>query len=275
MDGHFHGATLGAMGVTAWPARRAPWDAVLGPLILGLPEEEPGETSAAFIAETIPVAASLVRMPQPGDLAEIRSRCDAADALWIADEILTGFGRVGSLFAWKRWAEENAADAGAVPDLIAFGKGAGAGFAPLGGVLVAERVAELVAGKALQVAPLHQQTYGGNPISCAVGRAVLRALRADGGFQRAREMEARLRDVVSATVGGAGAAVDAFGALAGFQTASGGFVRDAAKNGLLAGGDDGSEASRAFLAPPLAMTEEDWGELRQMLEATAREGAAG
>ncbi|MEK7348885.1 MAG: aspartate aminotransferase family protein [Candidatus Eisenbacteria bacterium] len=280
LRGHYHGATLGALAVTGWAERRAPWEMALGPRLEGLPlaggSEEDGRESAAFLAETIPTAALGVEMPRPGALAERRARCDAAGVLWIADEVLTGFGRVGSLFAWRRLAEERAEDAGAVPDLVTFGKGAGAGFAPIAGVLVAARVA-----KALESAPgrgdgalvEHQQSYGGNPIAAAVGRAVLRALATGGELDRARGLEGALRAALAPSAARMNSTINGLGMLAGFGVAGGarggaaGIVRAAAARGLLL---HAAGPSRLVVAPPLVMTAADWSELGETLDAAVR-----
>ena len=197
LRGHFHGATLAALQVTDYGPRRAPYETVLGGGSRAFAEEAGGRPldeevgeAAALIAETVPAAALGAPVPPPGYLARLRSACDAGRALWIADEVLTGFGRVGPLFAWKRLAERPE-DQGAVPDIVAFGKGAGAGYAPVGGVLLTHRVAS-----ALDSAPegpfVHAQTYGGNPIACAVGRRVLAALREEKIDARVREKETLL-----------------------------------------------------------------------------------
>ena len=279
LHGHYHGATLGALGVTGWAERRAPWELSLGQRLEGLPAvgaADGDSESAAFIAETIPTAGLGVEMPRPGALAERRARCDAAGALWIADEVLTGFGRVGGLFAWRRLAEERAEDAGAVPDLVVFGKGAGAGFAPLAGVLVAARVAEVLAsapGRGGGALVEHQQSYGGNPIAAAVGRAVLRALGAGGYHDRARGMERELRAALAPAAARVNSAIDGLGMLAGFGIAEGarggaaGNVRAAASLGLLL---HAAGPSRLVVAPPLAMTADDWAELGETLDLAVR-----
>lgn len=203
LRGHFHGATLGALGVTGVAARRAPYEGLVGAGPWAAPgagavSEGPGagegsgaepavgavsgakpaiEPVAAMILETIPASGLGAVVPPLGALSRIRAQCDEAGALWIADEVLTGFGRVGALFAWQRLGErlapnDSKSDSGARPDVIVFGKGAGAGFAPLAGVLIADRVAQALDADGFT----HHQTYGGNPIACAVGRRVLQAM---------------------------------------------------------------------------------------------------
>ncbi|MGH7680374.1 MAG: aspartate aminotransferase family protein [Candidatus Eiseniibacteriota bacterium] len=185
LSGHFHGATLGALGATGVRARRDPF----ATLVAG-----PGHgPEAAMILETIPAAGLGAPVPPPGYLATVRTRCDEGGALWIADEVLTGFGRTGALFAWQRLAERRAMDGptpdrDAKPDLIVFGKGAGAGFAALAGVIVAESVALLLEADNFA----HFQTYGGNPIACSVGRRVLEALAEEKIYERVRETEVDL-----------------------------------------------------------------------------------
>lgn len=287
LSGHYHGATLGALGVTGWAERRAPWEVALGPRLEGLPPggaEKGGREAAAFIAETIPTAGLGVEMPRPGALAERRARCDAAGALWIADEVLTGFGRVGSLFAWRRLADGRAEDAGAVPDLVVFGKGAGAGFAPLAGVLIAAHVAKVLEsapGRGGGALVEHQQSYGGNPIAAAVGRAVLRAIGAGGvgGYHdRARGMEGALRAALAPSAALVNSTIDGLGMLAGFGVAEGarggatGIIRAAAARGLLL---HAAGSSRVVVAPPLAMTEADWSELGETLNAAVRGEGSG
>ena len=197
LSGHYHGATLGALGVTGLGSRRAPYEGLVGagPAAALASSEENGSEPAAMILETIPAAGLGAPVPQLGFLSRIRSQCDEAGALWIADEVLTGFGRVGALFAWQRLGERSAPngskpDSGARPDVIVFGKGAGAGFAPLAGVLVAENVLRSLDA----VGFTHFQTYAGNPIACAVGRRVLQAMAEERIDASVRAAEPWLED---------------------------------------------------------------------------------
>lgn len=227
LRGHYHGATLAALDATGWAARREPYEGLLGPRALGPPAHcvrcfralrypdcalacadaalERAERAAGWIAETVPAAGLAAAVPPPGYFARVRARCDAADALWVADEVLTGFGRAGGLFAWKRLSERAAPDgsrpdARAAPDLVIFGKGASAGFFPLAGVLIAERVARaLDAGERPVLA--HYQTFGGSPVACAVGRRVLAAFEEEHTHERVRANEPLFRRTLDPLLG--------------------------------------------------------------------------
>ena len=277
LAGHYHGATIAALGVTGWEARRAPWSGLLGPRVDGLPLEE--DRSAALIAETIPVAGLGVVMPAPGVLAARRAACDAAGSLWIADEVLTGFGRCGALFAWQRVTARTLAggarpDEGAIPDLVVFGKGAGAGFAALAGVLISDQVAAVLESDAADPFA-HHQSYGGNPIACAVGRRVLRALTEEGidASTRASEESAggalRTAAGFAASVRGIGGlwAVSADGAN-GASLHAGLRERDVLTH--LAPGDAGAgSAGSVVIAPPLTAGTEAWDFLVSTVAAAA------
>ncbi len=212
LAGHYHGATLAALDATGYAPRRAPFAGLLGErafgpaafcvqCLRGLPHPscdlscadaalEKADQAAAFLCETIPAAGLAAPVPPRGWMARIRERCDAAGALWIADEVLTGFGRTGSLFAWPRIEERDGAKS--APDLVVFGKGASAGFYPLAGVLVSERVAAALEDEEGGVFH-HAQSFGGNPVACAVGKKALQAYEEEGVFERVRRAEAEAR----------------------------------------------------------------------------------
>ena len=264
LRGHYHGATLGALEATGWTPRRGPYEGLLGTRPFGPPatcarcfraltypdcgiacadaalegDDAAGggagvgakARAAAVLAETVPAAGLAASVPPPGWLARVRSRCDAAGLVWIADEVLTGFGRAGDLFAWRRLAERTAPDgsrpdAGAAPDLVVFGKGAGAGYAAIGGVLMSERIVRaLDAAAADGAAPFaHHQTHGGNPVACAVGRRVLAALAEEGIDESVRKREAIYADAFGALRERAGVFdVRGIGALWGVEVAGAG-----------------------------------------------------
>ncbi len=122
------------------------------------------ENVAAFIAEPV-VGATLGAQPAtPGYFEEIRETCDRHDVLFIADEVMTGFGRTGKRFGIDHW--------GVVPDLIACAKGLGGGYTPLGAVIVRPEIVGEV--RKTTGTFLVGHTSAGNPLSAAVGLAVLR-----------------------------------------------------------------------------------------------------
>jgi len=140
------------------------------------------ENVAAFIAEPI-VGATLAAAPaSPGYFAAIREICDRHDVVFIADEVMTGFGRTGRKFGLDHW--------GVTPDLIAVAKGMGGGYASLGAVIakpafvndVRQRRGSFVIG----------HTASGNPLSCAAGAAVLRYILDRGLVQNAAAVGAYL-----------------------------------------------------------------------------------
>jgi len=205
LRGHFHGSTLQALGVTDYRPRRAPYEALFAgaaPAVDpadGNALEEAVRHSFALIAETIPCVGLGVALPPTGFLQRVRKACDGANALWIADEVLTGFGRTGRMFAWQRLSEGHE-DPRTAPDIVVFGKGAGCGYAPLAGILIRDRVAEVLEG-----APggrfMHAQTYGGHAIGCAVGRRVLAAMSEEKIQDRVRSLERQLGAPLEALAG--------------------------------------------------------------------------
>ena len=144
--------------------------------------EDPG-TVAAFVAE--PVAGTGgVLVPPPEYFPKIRQICDRYDVLFIADEVITGFGRTGKTFGLEHW--------GVVPDLMSFAKGVTSGYQPLGGVMMGERVhrifRELGEGEVFS----HGYTYSGHPVCCAVALRNLDIIREERLVERAAAMGERL-----------------------------------------------------------------------------------
>lgn len=138
-----------------------------------------GEGSvAAVFAEPVP-GANGVLIPPQGYWQKLRESCDAHGALLVADEVLTGFGRTG------RWLGIDH-EPGLVPDMITLAKGLTAGYAPLGAVLVHERVSSHFMEQKLHCG----LTYYGHPLSCAAGVAALRVYESEGLIQRAAALEA-------------------------------------------------------------------------------------
>ncbi|MBX6365627.1 MAG: aminotransferase class III-fold pyridoxal phosphate-dependent enzyme [Gemmatimonadetes bacterium] len=142
--------------------------------------ERAGHGIAAFFAEPLPGCGGQV-VPPDGFLAEAFRHVRAAGGVCVADEVQVGFGRVGSHF----WAFQ--AD-GAVPDIVTMGKPIGNGH-PLGAVVTTPEIAASFAN-----GMEYFNTFGGNPVSCAVGLAVLDVIEEEGLQERARRVGARLLD---------------------------------------------------------------------------------
>jgi len=131
------------------------------------------ENVAAFFCEPVQGSGGVI-VPPVGWLKAMRDACTELDILFVADEVITGFGRTGPLFACD--AED------VVPDLMTLAKGLTAGYAPMGAVLMSDKVYQGIAdGAAPELAIGHGYTYSGHPVSAAVGLEVLR-LYTDGGI---------------------------------------------------------------------------------------------
>jgi adenosylmethionine-8-amino-7-oxononanoate aminotransferase len=143
---------------------------------------ERSDELAAVITEPVQGAAG-VYPPVDGYLAEARRLCDQHGALLIFDEVITGFGRMGTWFAADHY--------GVTPDLTTFAKGVTSGYQPLGGVIVGRRVRE-----ALEADPSfilrHGYTYSGHPAACAAALANLDIIEREGLLAEAKRMGARL-----------------------------------------------------------------------------------
>jgi len=131
---------------------------------------------AAFIGEPVQGAGGVI-IPPDSYWPEIQRICREHGILLVADEVITGFGRLGEWFGSQHLGIE--------PDLMPFAKGVTSGYLPLGGVLVADRVADVVINEGGEFA--HGYTYSGHPAACAVAVANIRALRDEGVIERVRE----------------------------------------------------------------------------------------
>jgi adenosylmethionine-8-amino-7-oxononanoate aminotransferase len=127
-------------------------------------------------------------VPKDGYWQRIRAICDAYNIKLIADEVMTGIGRCGRNFGIETWA--------VVPDLIVMAKGLSSGYTPLGAVMVKEDIhAAIRDGSGIFV---HGHTYGQNPLSTAIGAAVLRFIQKNALVARSRTMGAYLLDKLAA-----------------------------------------------------------------------------
>lgn len=177
----FHGRTFGALSATHKPDYREPFQ----PLVPGFCHVPFGNVARLDTAVTEQTAAVIleivqgeggVRLADPAFFQTARRLCDERGALLIVDEVQTGYGRTGTLFACEQM--------GITPDLICLGK-AMAGGLPMGAVGIGGRVQNLTPG-------VHGSTFGGNPLVCAAANAVLDVYEQEGLHGRAAEMGAYL-----------------------------------------------------------------------------------
>jgi taurine--2-oxoglutarate transaminase len=157
--------------------------------IADLIEWEGPENVAALVVE--PVVGTNGVFAGPGDYwRELRAICDHYDLLLVADEVMTGFGRTGTWFAWQHWPD-------APPDLMLLGKGLTAAHLPLGAVVLNQRCAEFFDDHPLPTG----LTYSGHPLCCAAGVAALDVYQRDDLVGRSRKlgawMHGRLREIVA------------------------------------------------------------------------------
>ena len=199
----YHGNTLGALSVGGHIGRRKLYGPILRPtsatsrrsmpIVINRPARPPKPTGWAwrerladlldelgsdrvigFIAETVVGATLGAVPPTPGYFREIRSICDRHGVLMILDEVMCGMGRCGSRFAFE--------PEGVVPDMITLAKGLGAGYQPIGALMVNEKIAsELEHGSG---AFQHGHTYVGHAVACAAGLAVQEIIEQEGLVER-------------------------------------------------------------------------------------------
>lgn len=168
----YHGSTHGSMSMMGTPEGEE-WKAAFRPLLPDVQAIEFNDfamleritrRTACVLAEPVQGEAG-VRPPQPGYLEALRRRCDEVGALLVFDEIQTGMGRTGALFAMQRY--------GVVPDIVCLAKAFGGGM-PLGAFVSSHRIMDT-----LQENPVlgHITTFGGHPVCCAAGLAAFRYLK--------------------------------------------------------------------------------------------------
>ncbi|WP_375386284.1 aspartate aminotransferase family protein [uncultured Microbacterium sp.] len=140
---------------------------------------EGASTIGAIVLETI-VGTNGVLIPPPGYLEGVRALCDKYGIIWIADEVMVGFGRVGEWFAFQAF--------GATPDLITFAKGVNSGYVPLGGVVISDRIAAH-----FDAVPFPGGlTYSGHPLACAAGVATFGVFERENILERVRDLGTRV-----------------------------------------------------------------------------------
>ena len=188
-DRSYHGDTHGSLSVTGREEYRRPFEPLLPDVTL-LPFDDVAaldaidDATACVITEPIQGEAG-IRVPSKKWLKALRVRCDETGALLIFDEIQTGFGRTGALFAFQRF--------GVTPDILTLAKAMGGGM-PLGAFVSRKDVFSVLR----EDPPLsHVTTFGGHPVSCAAALAALDVLVEEKLAARALVVEARIRTALS------------------------------------------------------------------------------
>ncbi len=246
--GNFHGRTTTIISFSTDEVARADF----GPFTPGFTQAKYGDTATLAAAITDRTAAVLIEpiqgeggvlIPPPGYLREVRRLCDANNVLLIADEIQSGLARTGTLFALDH--------EGVRADLYTLGKALGGGIVPVSAVVGrGDVLGVLKPGE-------HGSTFGGNPLACAVGRAVVKLL-ATGEFQeRSTTLGAHLHRKLGELVGHGVAEVRGRGLWAGVEVAPGGREGREISEALMARGVLCKETHETTLrvAPPLVITE--------------------
>lgn len=136
--------------------------------------EGPGTIGAILLESVVGTAGILV--PPPGYLEGLRALCDKYEIVWIADEVMSGFGRTGEWFAWQNWAAE--------PDLIVFAKGSNSGYVPVGGVIISDTIASTFDERVFPGG----LTYSGHPLAAASIVASIDAMTEEGIVDNAKRI---------------------------------------------------------------------------------------
>ena len=278
----YHGDTIGSVSVGGIDL----FHACFGPLLFDAWQAEPGDAAhmaallrehagrvAAVIVEPLVQGAAGILTHPDGYLAAVRALCDEHDVLLICDEVATGFGRTGTMFACE---QEDVA-----PDLMCVAKGLTGGYMPLAATLASERIYEAFLGEHEELRTFfHGHTYTANPLACAAALATLdvfepertlEALRAEDraasrAARRARRAAALRRRGAPARVHGRHRAREfPLEARMGHQVTLAARRRGAVVRPL---GDV------VVLMPPLAMSEEEICHLVQITAASVAEATA-
>jgi acetylornithine/N-succinyldiaminopimelate aminotransferase len=184
----FHGRTMGSLALTGQPDKRAPFEPLPGGVefypygdidaLRALVEQDGrAEDTAAVFLESIQGETGVVPAPE-GFLTEVRALCDEYGILMVVDEVQAGIGRTGRWFGYQ--VED------VVPDVVTLAKGLGGGL-PIGACVAVTPAAQLMAKGH------HGSTFGGNPVACAAGCAVIDTIRAEDLRGHVLDMERIIR----------------------------------------------------------------------------------
>lgn len=216
----YHGNTLGALSVSGNARRRAPYAPLLSGSVshidpsyayryqradetpeqyglrsANLLEEEilrlGADNVGAFIAETVVGATAGCLAAAPGYFKRVREICDQYGVVLILDEIMSGMGRTGTLFACEQ--------EGIAPDIITVAKGLGGGYQPIGGVFASAKIIDAIESGSNALANGH--TYMGHSVACAAALAVQKVIEGEGLLDRVRILGAAFEQKLRARFG--------------------------------------------------------------------------
>ncbi|MFP4428826.1 MAG: aspartate aminotransferase family protein [Desulfovermiculus sp.] len=298
----YHGASMGALSMTSY----APLEIPFRPMFQAYPKipapycyrcpyhatypacglecawalektilEQGPESVAAFVVEPIGGASTGALVPPDEYFAVIQDICRKYRIMLILDEVMTGFGRTGAMFAMEHWDVQ--------PDIVALSKGMGSGYIPLGGVIIRKEIVDpILAGGGF----MHGFTSAGNPMACAVGLEVLSIIKGDdlaaNARDRGNELLAGLQDLakqhpIIGQVRGKGLLTaielvqdrDTRTPFAPEKGINSLLTREAAKQGLIIYPRrpiNGLEGDHVLIAPPLIVSKEQVQEILLRLE---------
>ena len=216
-DGAYHGDTMGALALAGNAEFRAPFGELPGPVV-HLPYDDESaldqidESIAAVIVEPVQAEGG-VRIPHRSFIEALRHRCTRTGALLIFDEVLTGLGRTGRLFALEHFQ--------VVPDIVVLAKALGGGL-PLGAFCASDAVLSVLSRNP----PLgHITTFGGHPLSCAAGGAALRTIVEQRLWERAETVGAMMRQRLTGLLGSEIVKIRGVGLLIGIEFSATSIVR--------------------------------------------------
>lgn len=276
----YHGVAMGATSATGLKPFRdfttslAPdfyYVESTGAALRSFIESEGAETIAAFISEPIQGTGG-VHLPPQNYFKEVREICDEYDILFIADEVITGFGRTGTYFGIEQF--------GVIPDLMSVAKGITSGYAPLGGVILSEKIHQDLIEKTEGLF-MHGYTYSGHPVSCAVALKNIDIIERESLVENSRVMgEEMLKGFKSLqqehSIVGEVRALGLMGAIEivkNKQTAqrfdkpiSPLIVEESMKYGLIHRGVIYEGADTLIFAPPLVITKEEIHKMINILD---------
>lgn len=191
VEGAYHGVTYGGLALGGLPLNQEHFGAMV-PDVVQVPRNDASAVAAALSEGGNQVAAVLVEPvlgaggvhpPDEGYLRELRRLCDATGTWLVLDEVISGFGRLGTQWGAQRYGVE--------PDAVVFAKAVTSGYVPLGGVLVGRAVRERLEADPAFVLR-HGHTFSGHPGACAAALANLEVLEREQLVQRVPELGAKL-----------------------------------------------------------------------------------